>query len=77
MIARSIVSSAKSVTVTLLIPVGGRGRAVVLTTARSQGQERRCHPPTTTVSPDLVAVHDLHVSLRLADWRAGLQALLA
>jgi hypothetical protein len=26
--------------------------------------------------PDLAAVHHLHVSLRLEDWRAGLQALL-
>jgi hypothetical protein len=33
--------------------------------------------PTTTISPNLAAVDHLYVSLQLADWRAGLQALLA
>jgi hypothetical protein len=33
--------------------------------------------PTTTINPNLAAVDHLHVSLQLADWRAGLQTLLA
>jgi hypothetical protein len=41
MAARSTVSSVKNVTVTLLILARGR---VVLATARSEDQERRCHP---------------------------------